>query len=79
MSKKAKLFGYLKIKGKATSLQIRELVNTVAPAAMVADLRKIGADITSRMLYITNEGVQVWEYELLSWVVEPPKGGKIWI
>jgi len=79
MTKKAKLFGYLKIKGKATSLQIRELVNTVAPAAMVADLRKIGADITSRMLYITNEGVQVWEYELLSWVVEPPKDGKIWI
>ncbi len=70
MTKKAKLLGYLKIKGKATSLQIRELVNTVAPASMMADLRKMGCNIASKLLYTTKEGVQVWEYEILSWPVK---------
>ncbi len=79
MTKKAKLFGYLKIKGKATSLQIRELVNTVAPASMCGDLRKLGCNVASRLLYVTKDGVKVWEYELLSWVIEPPKKGRIWI
>lgn len=70
MSKKKKVFEYLKIVRKATSLQIREIVNTVAPASMVADLRKLGCNIASKLLYITDDGVQVWEYEILSWPVK---------
>jgi hypothetical protein len=70
MTKKTKALEYLKRVGKATSLQIRERINTVAPAAMMADLRKLGCDVRSTRLYTTEEGVQVWEYELLSW----PKG-----
>ena len=70
MSKKKKAFEYLKIVRKATSLQIREIVNTVAPASMMADLRKLGCNIASKLLYTTREGVQVWEYELLSWPVK---------
>lgn len=70
MSKKKKAFNYLKRVRKATSLQIREFVDTVAPASMVCDLRKLGCDIASKLLYVTKEGVQVWEYELLSWPVK---------
>lgn len=69
MSKKRIAFEYLKIVRKATSLQIREIVNTVAPASMMADLRKLKCDIASKLLYTTDKGVQVWEYELLSWPV----------
>lgn len=67
MTKKQKAFEYLKRVKKATSLQIRELVNTVAPASMMGDLRKMGCDIAGKHLYTTAENVQVWEYELLSW------------
>ncbi|MCK5601844.1 hypothetical protein KAR91_08250, partial [Candidatus Pacearchaeota archaeon] len=69
MSKKRIAFEYLKIVRKATSLQIREVVNTVAPAAMMGDLRKRGCNIASKLLYTTKEGVQIWEYEILSWPV----------
>jgi hypothetical protein len=69
MSKKKKAFEYLKKVRKATSLQIRKRMNTVAPASMMADLRKLKCDIASKLLYTTDEGVQVWEYELLSWPV----------
>ena len=70
MSKIKKAFEYLKIVRKATSLQIREVVNTVAPAAMMGDLRKRGCNIASKLLYTTKEGVQIWEYEILSWPVK---------
>jgi hypothetical protein len=70
MTKKTKALEYLKRVGKATSLQIREVINTVAPASMMADLRKLGCDVRGKRIHTTEEGVQVWEYELLSW----PKG-----
>ncbi|MDH5645825.1 MAG: hypothetical protein OEZ01_07445 [Candidatus Heimdallarchaeota archaeon] len=67
MTKKQTAFEYLKRVKKATSLQIRELVNTVAAGSMIADLRKMGCHIKSKHLYTTDENVHVWEYELLSW------------
>jgi hypothetical protein len=67
MTKKRKALEYLKRVGKATSLQISEVINTVAPASMMADLRKLGCDVRGKHLYATKEGVQVWEYHLLSW------------
>lgn len=79
MSKKAKLLEYLKINRKATFLEIGNLVNTISSGSMVADLRKIGCTISSKFLYMSKSGGRVWEYELLSWVVDLPKGGRVWI
>ena len=70
MTKKKKALEYLKRVRNATSLQLREFINTVAPASMMGDLRKLGCDINSKRLYTKDDGVQVWQYELLSWPIK---------
>jgi hypothetical protein len=72
MTKKRKALEYLKRVGKATSLQIRERINTVAPAAMMADLRKLGCDVKSTRLYTTYTLFTQAEY-IIDVLTSPPK------
>ena len=71
MSKIRKAFKYLKEVRKATSLQISHAAGiTVALGSMMGDLRKRGCDIIARFLHTTQDGAQVWEYEILSWPIK---------
>lgn len=65
MSKKQKLLRYLASGKEKTSLQIGNVIDTVAPSSMCADLRKLGCSVASRFIRRTSKGVMIYGYTLL--------------